>query len=149
MDRSESDLNALEARLASWRPAAPGTDRDRLIFLAGRSAGKAELRVRLVSGSAACLAVLVVTLGGLLVREQGQRRTAEAALAEATRVIPPTLAPVPVPVFSHPSAVSYLVLTHQTRNFDASQDTVAIHSTDSVKPAESVPLRVSDRIWLP
>jgi hypothetical protein len=41
---SSEELNALAARLQTWRPSAGGLDRDRLIFESGRAAGLAEAR---------------------------------------------------------------------------------------------------------
>src|SRR4051812_23367722 len=66
----EDDLIALERRLEGWRPVANfcAVDRDRLFYEAGRAAARS--RVHPAWLSTACLALVALTLGGLLVHER-------------------------------------------------------------------------------
>ena len=77
----EGDLSALERRLGNWRPAAGVVDRDRMLFEAGRAAARNESWGRFGGLSSAFLALVALGLGGLLVREQGNRRALEATVA--------------------------------------------------------------------
>src|SRR5205814_842686 len=89
----QGDLNDLERRLAGWRPAASGLDRDRLMFEAGRASARPGRRERIGSVSLACLALV---LGVLLAQERAQRRAGTAG--------PVTTAPSPSPAVSPASS---------------------------------------------
>jgi hypothetical protein len=82
----EIDLSAVERRLAVWRPAAGGLDRDRMLYEAGRAAAKADGRVQSWRLATAALALLTVGLGGLLTHERMQRRALETSIAIAGRI---------------------------------------------------------------
>jgi hypothetical protein len=86
-------LNALERRLANWQPASAAglIDRDRLLFNAGRAAAAAQAQSwgRLGWFTSACLALLAVTLGGLVARERGQ---GNRPVADSARVAAPSAA---------------------------------------------------------
>ncbi|MDB5352760.1 MAG: hypothetical protein JWN86_4007 [Planctomycetota bacterium] len=115
MDRSENDLNALEARLGSWRPAPASLDRDRMLFLAGRASAGSEMRGRLVAISAVGLAMLAIGLGGLLVSEHGRRLKLERVIAEQVRDVVPSrdeVELVATPALP-PAANSYLALSQR------------------------------------
>lgn len=145
MERPESDLNAFEARLASWQPASPGADRDRVMFLAGKAAGRAELRHRLLTGSAACVALVIVSLGGLLAREHSRRILAEIRVAEAQLPSPsvyPQVQPSPI---GQPASTSYLVLSHQPPDLGTARERLSLPSDGASQPQDSMPLRVRDR----
>ena len=44
--QNEFDLSEFERRLAAWRPAVGGLDRDRMLYEAGRAAARADGRVQ-------------------------------------------------------------------------------------------------------
>ena len=64
-DRLEDNLKALEHRLATWRPAIGGLDRDRMLYEAGK-AQVTEGHVRFWRLATAALLFVTVGLGGLL-----------------------------------------------------------------------------------
>jgi hypothetical protein len=84
----ENELNAMERRLAAWRPASGGLDRDRMLYEAGRAAARADDRVQSWRLAAAALTLLTVGLGGLLAHEQSQRQALETSIAMAARINP-------------------------------------------------------------
>jgi hypothetical protein len=84
----EIDLSAVERRLAAWRPAAGGLDRDRMLYEAGRAAAKADGRVQSWRLATAALVLLTVGLGGLLAHERVQRRALETSITRAGRINP-------------------------------------------------------------
>ncbi len=63
-DLRHPELTALETALAGLKPAAPGLDRDRLMYQAGRASARGGRW--LWPGTTAALAAAVVVLGGLL-----------------------------------------------------------------------------------
>jgi hypothetical protein len=83
------DLTELEHRLAAWRPAAGALDRDRMLYDAGRAAALAGVQARSWRLATAALALLTIGLGGLLAREQSQRRVLETALAARAGTLEP------------------------------------------------------------
>ena len=114
----EIDLTGSEEWLSRLRPAPVALDRDRLLFEAGRAAGRAEWRGRAGSALAAMFALIAVGLGGLLAHERGLRKGLEGTVARfATRApsVPHILvAPSDDSPFDQAEPNSYLVLT---RNF--------------------------------
>jgi hypothetical protein len=100
--RPEDELNDLERRLASWRPAGAGLDADAMLFAAGVASGRAGRRVW---AAAACvLAVVAVSLGVW----GGIERSGRLELARQLAGQPP---PPPVPASppeEPPSPGSYL-----------------------------------------
>ena len=111
----EADLNDLEEALAQLRPSSVALDRDRLIFEAGRAAGRAERRGWVGPATAAAFALVAIGLGGLWVRERVQRRGLEETIAglDARALSPPRVQPataVEAPS-AQPGPNSYLVLT--------------------------------------
>jgi len=111
---NEFNLNAMERRLAAWRPASGGLDRDRMLYEAGRAAARADGRVQSWRLATAALILMVVGLGGLMMHERSQRHAMEVALAARTR--PSQSAPT-VPLLSATTAIepfapsSYFALT--------------------------------------
>jgi hypothetical protein len=121
----EDDLTDLERRLARWRPAAVGLDRDGMLFEAGRAAARAEVRAWTGLASSAALALVAAGLGVLLVRERVQRQALEVRIAQqisTPKASSPGLpAPAAPPIVAQPpSPDSYLALTHrlQTAGLD-------------------------------
>jgi hypothetical protein len=84
----EFDLSDVERRLAAWRPAVGGLDRDRMRYEAGRAAARADGRVQSWRLATAALALFAVGLGGLLMRERSQRQALETSIAIAARINP-------------------------------------------------------------
>ncbi len=82
---NEFNLSQVERRLAAWRPASGGLDRDRMLYEAGRAAAQADSRAQSWRLATAALALLTVGLGGLLAHERAQRRAMEAI---ASRINP-------------------------------------------------------------
>lgn len=150
MDRPESDLNATEARLSGWSPAASGLDRDRMLFLAGRAAGRSEMRRRMAVASAGLVVLISAGLGGLLVREQARSRTLEIRLAEALHAPASpsvrTVAPTPPPAIGRPEPGSYLVLTKQALGPPKSADRPATSGGVS-GPSTPTPEALRVRDW--
>jgi hypothetical protein len=85
---NEFDLSKLERRLAAWRPASGGLDRDRMLYEAGRAAARADVRIHSWRLATAALALLTVGLGGLLAHERAQRRVLETSVAIASQIKP-------------------------------------------------------------
>lgn len=112
-DLPEGPLSDLERRLERWRPLPGSLDRDRMLFDAGRAAARAESWGRLGAALAASFALVAVGLGGLLVRERGDRHALEATLAERTRepALPERVSPLPT--FAEPAPNSYLALSRR------------------------------------
>jgi len=77
----ENELNAMERRLATWRPVIGALDRDRMLYEAGRAAARADARVQSWRLATAALILIGVGLGGLLAHERSQRQTLEVAIA--------------------------------------------------------------------
>ena len=146
MDRSEPDLNALEARLAGWQPSTPRLDRDRMLFLAGRASARSETRGRLAIVSVVCLSLMA----GLLVRERSLTQALKVAVKESSR--PPSVLPAVVPqvAFSIPGSESYLVLTQRALASEMTDEVAArLPERPSSTPSISTqPLRVRDRAQL-
>jgi hypothetical protein len=114
MDRSENDMNALEARLGAWRPAASTIDRDRVMFLAGKASAGSEMRGRIAGAAIVGLALLAAGMGGMWANERGHRVRLEAIAAERGHEEEPSrveTASNPNPAPLAPS--SYLVLSHR------------------------------------
>ncbi len=84
----EIDLSAVERRLAAWRPAAGGLDRDRMLYEAGRTAARVDGRVQSWRLATAALILVAVGLGGMLARERSQRLALESSLSLASRINP-------------------------------------------------------------
>ncbi len=84
----EIDLSAVERRLAAWRPAAGGLDRDRMLYEAGRNAARADGRVQSWRLATAALVLMAVGLGGMLARERSQRRGIGIIAFARTRINP-------------------------------------------------------------
>jgi hypothetical protein len=111
---NEFDLSELERRMAAWRPTSRGLDRDRMLYEAGRAAARADGRVHSWRLATAALILMVVGLGGMLMRERSQRHAMEVALAARTR---PSRSASPVPLLSATTAIepfapsSYFALT--------------------------------------
>jgi hypothetical protein len=78
----EDDMNALEHRLAAWRPAAGALDRDRMLYEAGSAAARAEARVRPWRLATAALAVVALGLFGLLVHHRSLLAHERSLLAQ-------------------------------------------------------------------
>ncbi len=112
-DDPEAPLSDLERRMGRWRPASGSLDRDRMLFDAGRASARGESWGRLVGALAACLALVALGLGGLLVRERGYRHALEVTLAERTRepVLPEPVSPLPT--LGEPAPYSYLALSRR------------------------------------
>jgi hypothetical protein len=114
-DRPEDELTDLEHRLRQWQPASLGLDRDRMLFAAGQAAARGEVWGWAPLGSVAALAMAVVMLGFLFVRERGERRALEVRIARQLAVpkIPaPAVELAVAPIVEHPPAAdSYLMLT--------------------------------------
>jgi hypothetical protein len=92
------DLNALEARLAGWRPSAGAleSNRDRLIYQAGYAAGRAENRINVWRLATAAFLLISAGLSALVVRERVLRtreHTHRSSLEMADRKSVPVLAP--------------------------------------------------------
>jgi len=66
----EDNMNALEQRLAAWRPALGAFDRDRMLYSAGWSAARADSHIQSWRLATAALLLLTIGLGGLLARER-------------------------------------------------------------------------------
>jgi hypothetical protein len=112
----EGDLTDLERRLTLWRPAPVVLDRDRMLFEAGRAAGRSEARLRAGLLSTAALALVAAGLGVPLVRERAQRHALEVRIARQSIAAPaPSMPePAPPPIAIEPFAPeSYLALTHR------------------------------------
>ena len=90
-DHDDSDF---ESRLARLRPAPVAIDRDRMIFEAGRAAGRADRRTWPGLALAAGLGLIACGLGGLLARERAARTDLETRVA--------ALAPAPTPIARAP-----------------------------------------------
>ncbi len=111
----EGDLSALEQRLGSWQPtrASSVVDRDRMLYEAGGAAAGAACWGRSGWLASACLALVALGLGVLLIQERGNRRGMEAALAAqigAPKPLP--AAPITPPAVAF-EPESYLVLTQR------------------------------------
>jgi hypothetical protein len=120
-DQAMSDL---ERPLRGLHPLAPALSRDRMLFEAGRAAGRAQGRNRRLAATST-LAALVVGLGGLLAREHTQRQSLERALAaRVTEQVPTVVAAKPVPptvvvAASEPPEVSpysYLAMSRRAQS---------------------------------
>jgi hypothetical protein len=88
IEHPEINLSELERRLAAWRPASGGLDRDRMLYEAGRAAARADGRVQSWRLATAALVLLTVGLGGLLAHERSHRRALETSIAIAARINP-------------------------------------------------------------
>jgi hypothetical protein len=82
------DMSEVACRLAAWRPASGGLDRDRMLYEAGRAAAQADGRGQSWRLATAALTLLTVGLGGLLAHERSQRRALETSIAMAARINP-------------------------------------------------------------
>jgi hypothetical protein len=85
----ELEISEMERRLASWRPATGGLDRDRMLYDAGRAAARADGLSRPWGLATAALTLVTVGLGGLLLHERSRCMALETSLAIASRTIPP------------------------------------------------------------
>ncbi|MHB1561242.1 MAG: hypothetical protein ACYC61_27670 [Isosphaeraceae bacterium] len=126
-DLAESDLTALERRLAAWQPAGGALDRDRMLYEAGCAA--ADSRVRSWQIGAAAMLLALAGLGGLLAIEHTQLARERALLAQerarlnqvetalaaplgTTRPVPMTPAPpATISTAEPPAPDSYLALS--------------------------------------
>ena len=119
----EADLTGLEEALARLRPSPIPLNRDRLLFEAGRAAGRAERR-GWARGIAAAFALAALGLGGLLARERGERRDLEVKIASPDARAPSSPRVPPATVDDRPTGPagpnSYLALTRHlaTGGFD-------------------------------
>jgi hypothetical protein len=75
------EMNEPEQTLARLRPVSGGLNRDRVLFEAGRAAGRTEARHRLLIATSASLLVALIGSGGLFVRERAHRLSLELELA--------------------------------------------------------------------
>lgn len=75
-DRQEQ-INAIENRLARWKPSATAIDRDRLLFESGRAAGRAEARSHTILASIACSLLTIVIAKGTIVRDRARNAAAQ------------------------------------------------------------------------
>ncbi len=115
----ENELTALERRLAAWRPAGGGLDRDGMLFRAGAAAARADDRTSSWRLATAASVLLTATLGGLLAHERSQRLALESqALARSDRhdPPPPTANSVHLATIETPVPDSYLALTARFAN---------------------------------
>jgi hypothetical protein len=80
------DMSEVSCRLAAWRPASGGLNRDRMLYEAGRAAARAEGRIQSWRLATAALTLLTVGLGGLLAHERSQRQALETSIAVAARI---------------------------------------------------------------
>jgi hypothetical protein len=145
MNTPEQDPPGFERRLASWLPAAPALNRDRMLFEAGRASARAEAKGKVWPAAASGLALLLLGLGGLFVRERSQRLALETVLA--TR--PPAEAPVlaattprvalPSPIIEPPGPSSYFVLTLRLAAGDLDFPPVARQSSSERAPSGTRP----------
>ena len=92
-DRQEQ-INAIENRLARWKPSATAIDRDRLLFESGRAAGRAEARIRAIRGSIVGSILGAIVTGGILMRERGLGHDVQSrpSRGESLPTAPPTIA---------------------------------------------------------
>ena len=139
----EGELTDLERRLARWRPATVGLDRDRLLFEAGRASARGL--ARLISSLA--LMLVAAVLGVLLVGERNQRHFLEFRLAQMTNkaASPSPIEPTPPLIVGHPPAPdSYLALSLRLRT--AGLDDISMPAPDATTgdapPSPEPPLRV-------
>lgn len=107
--QDENELTAFEGRLATWRPAAGGLDRERMLYDAGRSVARADSRVQAWRLATAAVVLLLIGSSAMIVRQQSliardkhllarelsRRRSLEAALV------------VQIPSPATPGAVSH------------------------------------------
>jgi hypothetical protein len=84
-DRQEQ-INAIENRLARWKPAATAIDRDRLLFESGRAAGRAEARSHTILASIACSLLTIVIAKGTIVRDRARNAAAEPLREESVAI---------------------------------------------------------------
>ena len=109
-----NDLNKVEARLASWKPAPEGLDPEAMLFAAGRAsahAGKFRFVWPIACG---CLALAVVALGARLSAERSERLVLLGEIQQRS----PEAAPVSTSVLdvqppASLGADSYLVLRRE------------------------------------
>jgi hypothetical protein len=152
----ENDLTALERRLAGWRPAIGGLDRDRMLFDAGRAAARAEGRSRLWQLATAALVFVTAGLGGLLANERSLRLALETQVAAQTdpeKQQPLARISVQLGRIEPPGPKSYLALTSRLAKgvrdlsspdagFDSTPNQPAAASSKSSPYSE--PLRPTD-----
>jgi hypothetical protein len=84
-------LNALERRLAAWRPAAEGLDPNAVLFAAGLAAGRSGRGRLLAPALCGLLAALAVGMGVWGMTERAERLALAAGLSKQ----PPTPQAVP------------------------------------------------------
>jgi hypothetical protein len=145
----EGDLTDLERRLTRWRPVAEDLNRDRMLFEAGRAAGRTEFRAWTGLASSAALALVAAGLGVLLVGERAQRQALEVRIAQraGAATAPSLQEPTPPPIVERPlSPDSYLALTHrlQTAGLDDVPRPAPDDSPASTTTAPEPTLRVRD-----
>jgi hypothetical protein len=150
----ELDLSEVERRLAAWRPASGGLDRDRMLYEAGRAAARADGRIHSWRLATAALTLLTVSLGGLLARERAQRRELETSVSIASRIKPSRpVGEVALPAPREDTAIepfapsSYFALTTQVArsipeiaSMDAEFDPKT-RRPSAVNPSERIPQR--------
>jgi hypothetical protein len=99
--------------LARLRPIAAGPSRDRMLYEAGRAAGRRDARRRHLAVLSVMVCAALAGSGSLLVRERSRRLAVERALAAlTTQPSTPTVAPLaPEPIVISPD--SYLALSRR------------------------------------
>jgi len=130
-------MSALEHRLAAWRPAVGGLDRDRMLYSAGWSAARADGHIHAWRLATAALLLVVIGFGGLLARQRSllaregdllaHERTKRMALETtiAARAVPaehsqPAGDPPPIEPFA-PTSYFALVSRHSESIADLSR----------------------------
>jgi hypothetical protein len=148
----DESLSDLERRLAAWRPAPAGIDRDRLLYESGRNAVRSGWRLAAGRLAIAALLLVCVVQGGLLARERGRRHALEVSLVQARAVAAPAiaaLADAPPPEFEPgppPGPSSYLALSRRLVTATAEPSAPGHDATapGASTPGESLPLRAFD-----
>lgn len=100
----EDDLNAVERRLAGWRPAGRGLDADAMLFAAGQAAARRGRGRLLWPALCALLAVQVAALSAWGLAERSECRTLASRLRERA---PAPDVPPPAPVVQAAPEPSY------------------------------------------
>jgi hypothetical protein len=140
------DLNELERRLSSWKPANAGLDAEVMLFEAGRaSARSGPLRFvwpMLTAGATG----LVIVLGFCLLAERGERLALAQQLhrqppaPESTPVPPPSpVVPAESPTDDEPAPNSYFA-THRAlaKGLDDWPERTIVRASDSPAPPSPV-----------
>src|SRR5262249_1003065 len=81
-----AQLNELERRLASWRPAADGLASDALLFAAGQAAARRDRNRFRWPAVAGCLTLLAMVLSGWLTAERSERLALARQLQQQTPI---------------------------------------------------------------